>query len=76
MPGVSPVTTVYAVWLAPTVAICVKLTPSVDRSILKPCSFVERSVQARLIRSLPPAVAVRFVGAVGTVLVLAVMTLE
>ena len=44
--------------------ICVKLTPSVERSSLKPVSFVALSVQARFI--LPAAgVAVRFVGAAG-----------
>src|SRR5688572_21338877 len=42
----------------------VQLTP-VQRSILKPLSFVEVSVHARAISVLDDAVAVRLVGAVG-----------
>ena len=45
--------------------ICVKLTLSVERSILTPVWLVEVLVQDRLIWLLPAAVAARFVGAVG-----------
>ena len=55
----------YAWAFAPTVAISVKVTPSADRSTLKPSSSIELSVQARLIRLLETAAAVRLLGAAG-----------
>ena len=51
--------------LAATVVICVKLTPSVERSILNCVSLVELSLQARLIWLAEAAVAVRLLGAAG-----------
>src|SRR3972149_11492924 len=55
----------YEVELALSMLPRVKLTPSVDRSSLKPASFVELSVQARLMRLDDTVAAVRFVGAAG-----------
>ena len=53
--------------MAPVTAICVKLTLSVERSILTPVWSVEVLVQDRLIWLLLAAVAARLVGAVGGV---------
>ena len=50
---------------APTVAICVKVVPSGERSILNPVSLVELSAHARLIWVEDAAVAVRPLGAAG-----------
>ncbi len=58
--------------LAPTIAIAEKLVPLVDRSTQKPVSFVALSVHARLIRLDDTAVAVRFDGAAGAGVGLAV----
>jgi hypothetical protein len=55
----------YVVTLVPTVAICVNVVPSGERSILNPVSLFELSVQDRLIWLDDAAVAVRFVGAAG-----------
>ena len=46
-----------------TLTICAKLTPSEERSILKPSSIVALSVQVRVILLEETAVAVRLVGA-------------
>jgi hypothetical protein len=51
--------------LAPTKASDVKVTLSVDRSILNPVSLFELSCHARLIRLEDTAVAVRLDGAIG-----------
>ena len=53
------------VTFAPTVAICVNVVPSVERSTLNPVSLFELSVQDRLIWLDDTAVAVRFVGGLG-----------
>ena len=45
--------------LAPTVAICVNSTPSVERSSLKPASLIALSVQVRLIELDETAAALR-----------------
>jgi hypothetical protein len=55
----------YMVTFAPTVAICVNVVPSVERSTLNPVSLFELSVQDRLIWLDDTAVAVRFVGGLG-----------
>jgi hypothetical protein len=55
----------YLVTFAPTVAICVNVLPSIERSTLNPVSLFELSVQDRLIRLDDTAPAVRFVGARG-----------
>ena len=55
----------YAVTFAPTVPICANVVPLVERSILKPVSLLELSVQERLIWVDETAVALRFVGAAG-----------
>jgi hypothetical protein len=52
----------YIATFAPTVAICVNVVPSVERSTLNPVSLFELSVQDRLIWLDDTAVAVRFVG--------------
>ena len=57
----------YVLTFAPTVAICVNVVPSSERSILNPVWLFELSVQDRLIRLDDAAVAVRFVGAAGVV---------
>jgi hypothetical protein len=49
----------------PTVAMLVKLVPSVERSILKPSSLVELSVQFRFIWLVEKVEATRLVGAAG-----------
>ena len=51
--------------MATAVATCVKITPSVERSILNPSSPVALSVHARFIRLDEAAAAVRPVGAAG-----------
>ena len=48
-----------------TTAICVKVTPSVERSILKPVSFSELMLQVRLMTPGDTVEAVRLVGAAG-----------
>ena len=53
--------------LAAAVAIWVKLTPSGERSTLKPSSLVALSVQTRLIWLAETALALRALGARGTV---------
>jgi hypothetical protein len=55
----------YMVTFAPSVAICVNVVPSVERSTSNPVSLFESSVQDRLIWLDETAVAVRFVGARG-----------
>ncbi len=50
---------------APTVPICVKVVPFNERSTWKPVSFVELSVQLKLIWLDDAAVAVRPLGAAG-----------
>ena len=57
--------------LAPTVAIWVKVTLSVDCSILNPSSPVELSVHDRSISLLDAAVAVRLLGAMSNAAVVA-----
>ena len=54
----------------------VKVTPSVERSTLKPASLVALSVQARSIRLEASGVAVRLVGAAGAGSGVAVAVLE
>ncbi len=66
----------YDVVFAVSVAICEKLTPSVDRSTLKPASFVELSVHARSIRLEETAIAVRLEGAAGPCVVVAEAVFE
>ena len=53
------------VTFAPTIAICVNVVPSVERSTLNPVSLFELSVQDRLIWLDDTAVAVRLVGGRG-----------
>ena len=48
------------------------MVPSVERSILKPLSFVELSAQERLIWLEETAVALKLDGAIGPVVALAV----
>jgi hypothetical protein len=52
--------------VAPAVAICEKALLSVERSILKPLSFVELSFQVRSTSVVDVALAARFVGATGS----------
>jgi hypothetical protein len=58
----------YVVTFGPTVASALNTMPFVDRSITKFVSFVDRSVHDKSIWLLETTVAVRFDGAVGTVL--------
>ncbi len=51
--------------LVPTVATCVNVVPSGERSILNPVSLFELSVHDRLIWLDDAAVAVRLLGAAG-----------
>ena len=51
--------------MLPTVAICVKVTPSGERSILNPVSLLELSLQARLIWPVDTAVVLKLIGAAG-----------
>jgi hypothetical protein len=53
------------VTFAPTVAICVNVVPSIERSTLNPVSLFELSVQDRSIWLDDTAVAVRFVAGLG-----------
>ena len=66
--------------LAAAVPIWVKLTPSGERSIWKPSSFVELSIQLRLIWLVETVLAVSALGAAGTAgtmaLVIALTLLE
>ena len=55
----------YVIALAATLAICVKVTPSVERSIRKFVSLLELSVHASVILVALAAVAVRPDGAAG-----------
>ena len=50
------------VTFAPTLVICEKALLSIERSILKPVSFVELSVQVRFIWLAEAAVATKFEG--------------
>ena len=61
---------------APSTAISVKAPPPVERSNLKPCSFVALSVQARLIWLGETALAVRLLGIAGGDSVVAVAGFE
>ena len=61
----------YAVAFTPRSAIWVKLTPSVDRSTLNPCSVAALSVQVRSIRLDEIGVAARLLGAAGPEVVVA-----
>ena len=60
--------------MAPTLAISANVVPSVERSILNPCSYVELSVHARLMRPEDTGVADRFDGAAGVGRVVAAAT--
>ena len=64
MLAVSPLSA-YVVTLGPTLTISAKAPVPVLRSILKPSSFVDASVQFRVIAVLEVAVAPSPVGAVG-----------
>ena len=57
----------YDVAFAPTVAICVKVVPSFERSTLKPVSLPELSDHVRLICDEETPAAVRLEGAAGAV---------